>query len=237
MRCSTCPANSVRRGRRHRVTTRSPRFPQLRVRIAARRCAAVVECTCPRRHLCRRRQYAPPMPPPPVPPVDAGSTAPAMAAPPSAPSLGGLPDVGGGLSGLGQQLADAFGSLLGSADEALADPAGIDEPARTSTTLTTSWMTTQKMTRNPSSPRPIRKGSLPPRNPSRNRSPRNLSSSPPTAANRLDRPPRSTRRPSEPAPTPVPVPPPPEPAPPPSAEAVAETPCEIAADELPQVGG
>ena len=66
--------------------------------------------------------------PPPVPPVDAGSTAPAMAAPPSAPSLGGLPDVGSGLSGLGQQLADAFGSLLGSADEGLADTPDIDEP-------------------------------------------------------------------------------------------------------------
>ena len=72
---------------------------------------------------------SPPMPPPPAPPVDAGAIAPAMAAPPSAPSLGGLPEVGGGLSGLGQQLADAFGSLLGSADESLVDPADIDEPA------------------------------------------------------------------------------------------------------------
>ena len=51
-----------------------------------------------------------------------------MAAPPSAPSLGGLPDVGSGLSGLGQQLADVFGSLLGSADEGLADTPDIDEP-------------------------------------------------------------------------------------------------------------
>ncbi|MDT5183632.1 MAG: hypothetical protein QOI29_1790, partial [Mycobacterium sp.] len=41
----------------------------------------------------------------------------------------------------------------------------------------------------------------------------------------------------EPAPTPVPEPPPPEPAAPRSAEAAGETPCEIAADELPQVGG
>ena len=71
----------------------------------------------------------PPIPPPPAPPVDAGATAPAMAAPPSAPSLGGLPEVGGGLSGLGQQLADAFGSLLGSADEASVDPPDIDQPA------------------------------------------------------------------------------------------------------------
>ena len=85
----------------------------------------VVGCT-----VCRCRAALPPapMPPPPVPPVDAGSTAPAMAAPPSAPSLGGLPDVGSGLSGLGQQLADAFGSLLGSADEGLADTPDIDEP-------------------------------------------------------------------------------------------------------------
>ena len=50
-----------------------------------------------------------------------------MAAPPSAPSLSGLPDVGSGLSGLGQQLADAFGSLLGSGDEALADTPDIDD--------------------------------------------------------------------------------------------------------------
>src|SRR5829696_8074454 len=63
-----------------------------------------------------------PMPlPSPAPPVDAGSTAPATAAPPSTPSLDGLPDVGGGLSGFGQQLADAFGSLFGSADDALSD--------------------------------------------------------------------------------------------------------------------
>jgi hypothetical protein len=41
--------------------------------------------------------------------------------------------------------------------------------------------------------------------------------------------------PTEPAPTPVPVPPT-EPAAPLSAEAPAATPCEIAADELPQVG-
>ncbi|HYZ67308.1 MAG TPA: hypothetical protein VE666_05800, partial [Mycobacterium sp.] len=71
---------------------------------------------------------APPMPaPPPVPPADAGMTAPAMAAPPSMPSLGGMPDVGG-LSGLGQQLADVVGSLVGSADDALADSPELDDP-------------------------------------------------------------------------------------------------------------
>ena len=42
----------------------------------------------------------------------------------------------------------------------------------------------------------------------------------------------------EPAPTPAPVPPPTEPAPAPEPEPLTaeETPCEIAADELPQVG-
>ena len=115
----------------------------------------------------------------------------------------------------------------------LADTPDIDEPGRrgsSTRTSTTNWMTTQKTTMSPSSPQPIRKRSLPPRNPSRN-----LSSSPPTPANRLKAP-VEPPPPEEPAPTPVPVPPPPEPAPPPSPAAAAETPCEIAADELPQVG-
>ena len=46
---------------------------------------------------------------------------------PSAPSLGGLPDVGGGFSGFGQQLADMLGGLMGSGD-ALAEPPDLDEP-------------------------------------------------------------------------------------------------------------
>ncbi len=157
-----------------------------------------------------------------------------MAAPPSAPSLGGLPDIGGGLSGLGQQLADAFGSLLGSADGAFADSAGIDEPVGD---------VDDKLDDDPQDDEESVEPAADPEGEPAAEEPVEApvveepvvesadgceQTGPPAP---VDPPP------SEPALTPVPVPPPPEPAAPPSAEAVAETPCEIAADELPQVGG
>jgi hypothetical protein len=167
----------------------------------------------------------PPMAPPPAPSVDAGPTAPAMAAPPSAPSLGGLPEVGGGLSGLGQQLADAFGSLLGPADEALVDPADIDEPAEEADDVDDPLDDDPEDDEEPVEPAAEEPVEEPVVEPADTCEP----AAPPA--------PVDPPLPEEPAPTPVPVPPPPEPAPPPSADAVAETPCEIAADELPQAGG
>ena len=171
-----------------------------------------------------------PTPPAPVPPVDAGSTAPAMAVPPSPPSLGGLPDVGGGLSGLGQQLADAFGSLLGSADNASLDPAGTDQPVKNDNVDDTSADNpegdgepvdpTAEGPVVPAVDKPVEEPVVEPAD----------TCEPAAMPAAVDPPP------TDPAPTPVPVPPPPEPAAPLSAEAVAETPCEIAADELPQVG-
>ena len=178
----------------------------------------------------------PPVPLPPVPPVDAGSTAPAMAAPPSAPSLGGLPDVGSGLSGLGQQLADAFGSLLGSADEGLADTPNIDEPTvdedsvgediddrlddhpeEDDEAVETSADSEEEPVVEEPVAAPIADDTC---------EPAETPGEPPP--------------PEEPAPTPVPAPPPAEPAPPPEpgplTPMATETPCEIAADELPQVG-
>lgn len=163
--------------------------------------------------------------PPSAPPVDAGSTAPAMAAPPSASSLGGLPEVGGGLSGLGQQLADAFGSLLGSADETFVDPADIDEPAEKVDDVDDPEDDDPEDDEEPVEPaaeEPVEEPVVEPAETCE-------SAAPPA--------PVDPPLPEEPAPTPVPVPPPPEPAPPPSADAAVETPCEIAADELPQVGG
>jgi hypothetical protein len=165
-----------------------------------------------------------PMPPPPAPPVDAGSTTPAMAAPPSAPSLGGLPEVGGGLSGLGQQLADAFGSLLGSADEVSADPADIDEPAEESDDVDDPLDDDPEDDEEPVDPAADESVEEPAVEAADTCEP-----APPPG-------PVDPPLPEEPAPTPVAVPPPPEPASPPSADAAAETPCEIAADELPQVG-
>jgi hypothetical protein len=170
----------------------------------------------------------PPTAPAPLPPVDAGSTAPAMAAPPSAPSLGGLPEVGGGLSGLGQQLADAFGSLLGSADDASVDPADIDQSDKgvDDKDDTLDDDTLDDDPEDDDEPvEPVAEEPVEPVEPVEPCEP----AAPPAS---IDPPP-----PTEPAPTPVPVPPPPEPAAPLSAEAAAETPCEIAADELPQVGG
>jgi hypothetical protein len=168
----------------------------------------------------------PPTAPAPLPPVDQGSTAPAMAAPPSAPSLGGLPEVGGGLSGLGQQLADAFGSLLGSADDASVDPPGIDEPDKNDNVDDTS-------DRDP-------KEDGEPVDPAAEEPAKEPAEEPvvePADACEPAPPPAPVEPPTEPAPTPVAGPPPTEPAAPLSAEAAAETPCEIAADELPQVGG
>jgi hypothetical protein len=166
----------------------------------------------------------PPIAPAPLPPVDPGSTAPAMSAPPSAPSLGGLPEVGGGLSGLGQQLADAFGSLLGSADDASVDPAGIDEPDDDvdDTDDTSDDDPEEDEPVEPAAEDPTEEPVVEP-----------ADTCEPTEIPAAVEPP-----PTEPAPTPVPVPPPPPgPAAPLSAEAAGETPCEIAADELPQVGG
>ena len=168
-------------------------------------------------------------PPPPVPPVDAGSTAPAMAAPPSAPALGGLPDVGSGLSGFGQQLADAFGSLLGSADEALADTPEIDEP-------TVDEDVDDELDDDPEDDD---ESVEPAADPEEEPAAEEPVSEPVVEADDACEPaetPVEPPPPEEPAPTLAPVPPPPEPAPLGDPAAAAETPCEIAADELPQVG-
>ena len=60
---------------------------------------------------------APLVPPPPstAPPVE-----PAAMTPPSVPSMGGgMPDIGSGLSGFGQQVGDLLGGLLGTSQDAL----------------------------------------------------------------------------------------------------------------------
>jgi hypothetical protein len=171
----------------------------------------------------------PPAPMPPPPPVDAGSTAPAMAAPPSAPSLSGLPDVGSGLSGLGQQLADAFGSLLGSGDEALADTPDIDD-GELDEDVDDKLADDPEDGDEPVEPAADLEEESAAEEPVEAPIVESADACEP-AETLVDPPP-----PEEPAPTPAPVPPPPEPGPPPSPAAAAETPCEIAADELPQVG-
>lgn len=170
---------------------------------------------------------AAPMPSPPTPPIDAGSTAPASAAPPSAPSLGGLPDVGGGLSGFGQQLADAFGSLFGSAGEALADTSEIDEP-EIDDELDDDLEADAEDDDLEDDEEPVDPAADPEKEPVTEEIVEPVCT-PAEAPAPVDPP-----LPEEPAPTPVAVPPPAESAPP--EPLAASTPCEIAADELPQVG-
>lgn len=191
-------------------------------------------------------------PPPPMaapavpPPADPGLSAP-MAAP-SPPSLGGgggLPDFGSGLAGFGQQLGDVLGGLLGDADTALDppevdEPEDLDEPGAESDDVADDDAgsdESEEDSKDPLAPdesvdpdepiEPAADATCPPE------------PSPPDPADETS---------AEPAPTPPPeplavVPEPPAPAPdpsagPPPAESASDTgtPCEIAADELPQVG-
>jgi hypothetical protein len=167
-----------------------------------------------------------PAPLPAAPPasVDPGSTAPAMAAPPSMPSLGGMPDIGSGLSGFGQQLADAFGSLLGSADDT-PDAPDIDEPEfddeLDGDAEDDPEEGVDEATVDPDDEAVAEEA---PEEPI-------VEPACEAAATPVEPPPQEEL---EPAPTPVPEPPI-EPAAAPEAPA-AETACEIAADELPQVG-
>jgi len=147
-----------------------------------------------------------------------------MAAPPSAPSLGGMPDVGGGLSGFGQQLADAFGSLLGSADNAVDTP-GIDDPEIDEPGIDDELDDETEGDDEPVEPaadvEDVPAGAEPVEEP---------------VCEAVETPVEPPPPPEEPEAAPTPVPePPPDPVPPPEPIA-AETPCEIAADELPQVG-
>jgi hypothetical protein len=188
---------------------------------------------------------APVSAPPPAPPIDAGSTAPAMAAPPSAPSLGGMPDIGSGLSGFGQQLADAFGSLLGSPDDGLnapdIDDPGIDDELDDDPEDDADGDDVDEEPDGLKDDKP--EGGDVPDDPAAD------PEEEPAAEEPVE--PAVAEGACEPAETPVDSPPPPEPAPTPTAPpqpaplaesgepadpSAVETPCEIAADELPQVG-
>lgn len=155
---------------------------------------------------------APPVTPPPAAPLE--PTTPAIAAPPAMPSMGGggMPEIGSGLTGFGQQLADTLGGLVGSADDTLADAPELEEPDEPE-----ELEEDEPGEDEPEEDEPVNE---------------DISEVPPAEED----PPIEPEPEPEPAPTPAPVPPPLEAmSPPEPAEALA-TPCEIAADELPQVG-
>jgi hypothetical protein len=171
-----------------------------------------------------------PMPPwsPPAetaPMAAASAPLPPSAAAPSMPSpadLGaGTSSLGSGLSGFGQQLADLIGGLIGSADGELPDAADTseqDEPE------------TDAESEEPADDEDATAAVEDPEEPAEEIVEEPAPQPPPTDP--------------EPTSTPAPLPPEPPPAPQGLPEAIAEavpdgtepTPCEIAADELPQVG-
>ncbi|MFG1930298.1 hypothetical protein ACGFK1_06530 [Mycobacterium sp. NPDC048908] len=174
----------------------------------------------------------PPMPgpQPPLPvsaplPVDPAAAAPAMPAPPSAPSMGAMPDFGSGLTGFGQQLADAFGSLLGTADEGLDTPE-VDQPDIDDEPKD------EEAEDDESADPAVHPDDEPAVEESVEPASADQTCQPVEETVPVEPPPPPL---AEPPPTPVPPPPEVASAPPPEPLA-AETPCEIAADELPQVG-
>ncbi|MDT5128241.1 MAG: hypothetical protein QOH54_3885 [Mycobacterium sp.] len=154
-------------------------------------------------------------------PLPAAAAAPASAPASPMPSLGelggGMPSPGTGSSGFGQQLADLIGGLIGSSEDALPDPQELDPP--------------DEIDEPDDDP---------------DEEPDEEAETEPADAADESAPDEDPAPPDEPEPVPpeqaaTPVPPPPDPAPPippavPEALPVERTPCEIAADELPQVG-
>ncbi len=177
---------------------------------------------------------APPAAPLPAPPTPAAPTAlPEQV--PSMPPLGtmssGIPDVGSGLSGLGQQFADTLGGLLGGADGAvpeLDDPLEVpelDDPLAdtedgANDAEEVDEAVDEEVLEDPPVEDPVAAGE-----------PVEPESEPCDGTAEVS---------VEPAPAPTPAPPPAEALPPaePLTDPVADeqTPCAIAADELPQVG-
>ncbi len=175
----------------------------------------------------------------PTPAAPAPATAPLSATPamPSMPSPGelggGLPGAAGGVAGLGSQLADAIGGLVNGPDGALPDssqPADGaidgDEPGfDDEEPVTDEEVDDESGTETEDLAETDEPADEPADEPVDACAEKSVDETPPAD-------PVST-------PPPEPMPPPPQPIvePPPSAEAVgAETPCEIAADELPQAG-
>lgn len=157
----------------------------------------------------------------------------ASPAPPSLPGsplgeLGGMPSIGSGLSGFGQQLADLIGGLAGSSDGAspnldAPDLTDDDEPfgERDSDQPEADADEEDEPDAEGEPTDPADAAPVEPEVPEDS-----------AAAE-----PEAPSEPPDPTPTPVP---PPIPEPPPAQDVAAEqaerTPCEIAADELPQVG-
>lgn len=181
-----------------------------------------------------------PAPPPPAEPVaPAGPAAPTApvepaAAMPSIPSMGGgMPDIGSGLSGFGGQLGELLGGLVGTSQDALSDLPGSDELDKPDDfdpleddededeDEDESEDADEEHDEESTTEEPEVDEAEPAVTDASDEVVEGAPAEPLAAA-------------AEPVPPPTPVPPPIEPLAAP--ESAAGTPCEIAADELPQVG-
>lgn len=180
------------------------------------------------------------------------------AAPSSTPAGGGLPDVGSGLSGMGQQFADMLGGLLGSSGDALSGLDELDtpddedaEPDDGEAAVDDPEQGDGESDTGAGSVNPAGGGGSPAPTDAAGSTPditgeRSECADTPTPGGPAEEPaaeqPATQAPPAEPPPTPTPTPPPPEPvaaAEPPAQDTAAgqaSTPCEIAADEVPQAG-
>ncbi|MGO4442477.1 hypothetical protein AB4Z42_03885 [Mycobacterium sp. 2YAF39] len=177
---------------------------------------------------------AAPVPSPPLPaapPVD-----PAAMAPPSAPSLGGgMPDIGSGLSGFGSQLGDMLGGLLGTSQDALSD---LPEPGDLDAGEAPDELDDLDENKPEEDEDDLDEDDLDEDDEKEDEAD-GAETDPAAGVTGESEPAAPLSEPLPPVPTETPVAPPPVPAPlppPPEPMSAAGTPCEIAANELPQVG-
>ncbi|MBB2989958.1 hypothetical protein FHR72_001421 [Mycolicibacterium iranicum] len=174
----------------------------------------------------------PPAPPAPAPVAQAEAPLPTAPAAPPMPGMGAMggamPDLGGGLSGLGQQFADTLGGLLGGSAPELPAPPELEEPVELAEPEPEEEPGPEE--EEPEADDPPEEDEAPDEEPAEEV----------VLAEETPCEPAADAHAAQAAPTPPPPPPPAEPLPPaePPAEPVAgeQTPCEIAADEVPQVG-
>jgi hypothetical protein len=166
-----------------------------------------------------------------VPPPSAPTVDPAGMAPPSLPSMGGgMPDIGSGLSGFGGQLGDMLGGLLGTSQDALSDLPGVEEPDELDEPDEGDPLEDEdedEPEEEPGEDETEAEGLDPDTAESDSAS---------DASGEAPGDPIADPVAAEPNPPPTPAPPPIEPLAAQAPATVAGTPCEIAADELPQVG-
>lgn len=167
-----------------------------------------------------------PAPPPPAEPVAPAAAVEPAAAMPSMPSMGGgLPDIGSGLSGFGGQLGELLGGLMGTSQGALSDLPGSDELDKPDDFDSLDDDDESEENDEQHDEEAAEEPEVDEAEPAATGASDEVVEGPPAEPLAAE---------AEPIPPPTPVPPPIEPLAAP--KSAAGTPCEIAADGLPQVG-